>query len=142
MKSLSPFSKNTNLEPFFGIEDLFNNFLNNYETDGIKTQLPVEFHESENAYHLSMDVPGLKKDEISIEYHDHVLTVSVERKNSEEKKDKQGFWSEKTYGSSRRSFRLPGEVLEDTVQAKYEDGVLEITLPKKEASKAKAIKIQ
>lgn len=142
MKSLSPFRKNTDLEPFFGIEDLFNNFLTNYETDGFKSQLPVEFHESDNAYHLSMDVPGLKKDEISIEYHDHVLTVSAERKTSDENKDKQGFWSEKTYGRYARSFRLPGEVLEDTVQAKYEDGVLEITLPKKEASKAKAIKIQ
>ena len=143
MKTLSPFRRQQNaLEPFFGFDDLLHNFLTNTETNKAKNILPVEFHESENSYHLSVDVPGMKKEDISIEYHDQVLSISAERTTSDEKKDKHGYWSEKTYGKSTRSFRLPGEILEDAVEAKYESGVLEITLPKKEATKAKAIKVQ
>lgn len=141
MKSLSPYRRQQ-LEPFFGFEDLLNNFLTNPDSNSSKTFLPVEFHETENAYHLSADIPGLKKEDISIEFHDHVLSISAERSSSEEKKDKQGYWSEKKYGRYTRSFRLPGEITEDAVEAKYESGVLEITLPKKEVTKAKAIKIQ
>lgn len=139
MKSLSPYRRQ-HAEPFFGFEDLLNNFLTNTESE--KGFFPVEFHESDNSYHLSVDIPGHKKDDISIEFHDHTLTISAERTHSNEKKDKQGYWSEKSYGRFTRSFRLPGEIIEDAVEAKYESGVLEITLPKKEATKAKAIKVQ
>lgn len=143
MKALAPFRRQQNtLEPYFGFEDLVRHFLTDFETDNFKSFLPVEFHETDHSYNLSVDIPGMKKEDISIEFHDHVLTVSAERSDSNEKKDKQGFWSEKSYGRYSRSFRLPGEIKEDAVEAKYESGVLEISLPKQEASKAKAIKIQ
>jgi HSP20 family protein len=77
-------------------------------------------------------VPGLNKDDFSIEIKDNYLTVSGERKFSNEKKDKNFHSIETNYGSFSRSFSLPENVNADKTQAKYTNGILELTLPKDE----------
>lgn len=98
--------------------------------------------ETDEHYLMSVDLPGMKKENIKIEISDNVLTVSGERKreNSEKQKRVQRF--EKHYGSFRRSFSLPLSIESDKVEARYEDGVLELYLPKTQAAKPRQVEIQ
>jgi HSP20 family protein len=101
----------------------------------------IDVKESEDAYILHADLPGLKQDDVKITLHDHVLTVSGERKHEAEKKDEKYHFMERTYGSFQRSFTLPSSISGDKIKAEYKDGVLNITLPKTEDSKPREIAI-
>lgn len=102
----------------------------------------TDITEGDSAYFLSMDLPGLKKEDIKIEINDGTLVVSGERKSFlQETKDKVQRY-EKTYGFFKRSFSLPKIADGDRIQAKHENGVLEITIPKAAESKAKKIEIE
>jgi HSP20 family protein len=90
---------------------------------------------------MSFDLPGVKRDDIKIDFKDGNLTVSGERKSETEKKEKSSYRSERFYGSFSRSFQLPAGVKPDQVEAHYADGVLRVTVPKAEAAKAQQIKI-
>jgi HSP20 family protein len=92
----------------------------------------VDIIENENAFEIHFAVPGLNKDDFNIEIKDNYLTVSGERKFSNEKKDKNFHSIETNYGSFSRSFSLPENVNADKTQAKYTNGILELTLPKDE----------
>lgn len=85
-------------------------------------------------FKLTADLPGFKKDDIQIDVEDGILTISAERKEESEEEDKKGRYirRERTYGSYKRSFDL-SEVDDDSITAKYEDGVLTLELPKKKA---------
>lgn len=98
--------------------------------------------ESEDHFLLSVDLPGMKKEDIKIELNENVLTVSGERKR--EHSDTHGKYQrfEKTYGSFQRRFSLPSTVESGKVEARYEDGVLELCLPKAQAAKPRQIEIQ
>jgi HSP20 family protein len=100
-----------------------------------------EMSETENHFMMSVDLPGMKKDDIKIEMVDNVLTISGERK-FEKTENKKIQRYEKTYGFFKRSFTLPATVDSDNIEAKYEDGVLEIHLPKIQAAKPRQIEIQ
>jgi HSP20 family protein len=99
--------------------------------------------ETDEHYALSFDLPGLKKDEIKIELDNNVLSVSGERKRefvSDKNERVQRF--ERSYGFFKRSFNLPSTVDAEKVVAKYEDGVLSLTIPKSQAAKPRQISIQ
>ena len=97
----------------------------------------------EGAYRLRFDLPGVAKDEITIEVDDGVLTVSGERKNTREAKgDGSVHRRESLRGRFQRSFRLPEDADEDSIDANYKDGVLEIKVDRSEAvSQTKRIPI-
>ncbi len=98
----------------------------------------VDIAEDEKAYEIHVAVPGVKKSDFKIELADGKLTISGERK-MEEKKEGKNFHSVETqYGSFRRSFFIPEDVIEDKTEATYEDGVLKLVLPKKEKKVNKA----
>lgn len=99
----------------------------------------VDVEEKDDTYHISVDLPGLKKDEIKIDLHDSVLTLSGER--TREVKG-EGRYAERSYGKFQRTFTLPHQVDAEKIEAKFEDGVLYIALPKAETAKARSIKIQ
>ena len=101
-----------------------------------------ELTEDPTGYSLKFDVPGVKKEDVKIELTQNVLTVSAERKQEKATDTKKQHYSEISYGSYRRSFSLPSEVDEKKVDAKFENGVLTVKLPKSETSKAKQISIQ
>lgn len=105
----------------------------------------ADFHEDEGRYVLTMDLPGMKKEDIQIELNDKVLTVSGERKRHSFKKDESASSSRRTegsYGFFQRSFALPSSIDAGKVEAHYQDGVLELMIPKAEEAKARRIEIQ
>ncbi|WP_420580157.1 Hsp20/alpha crystallin family protein [Reichenbachiella sp.] len=114
-------------------DDLFNDrFFNNDVTVGKSFTPQVDISETEKAFELSFAIPGIKKNEVSIDLNEGQLIVSGERK-FEEKKEEKNFHSVETrYGSFSRSFHLPDNIDANKVEAKYEDGLLNITIPKDE----------
>ena len=92
----------------------------------------VDIIENEKAFEIHFAVPGLNKEDFNIELKENYLTVSGERKLSNEKKDKNFHSIETSYGSFSRSFSLPENVDGSKVQAKYNNGILELTIPKDE----------
>jgi HSP20 family protein len=97
--------------------------------------------ETNSHYLFSFDVPGVKKEDIKVELRGQTLIVSGERKEEYERKGATQYQTESIYGSFQRSFDLASEVRADQIEAEFENGVLRLAVPKKEASKAQAIKI-
>lgn len=98
----------------------------------------VDISEDEKSYEIQVAVPGLKKSDFKIDLVDRKLTVSGERKQEEKKEGKNFHSIETQYGSFKRSFFLPEDVIEENVEARYEDGLLSLVLPKKEKKISKA----
>lgn len=102
----------------------------------------VDLSETDNAYIFEADVPGMAKEDIELVIVDNVVTVKGERKN-EHKVDEAGYHRfERNYGAFQRSFEVPGGFDNDKVEAKLEDGVLQVTLPKREEAKPKQIEVK
>lgn len=103
----------------------------------------VDVSESENAYTLRAELPGVKKDDINVTVDGDTVAVSAEVKNEKDVKNGgQVLRSERHYGKLYRAFTLGQAVDEGSAQAKFTDGVLELTLPKKAAVQAKRITVQ
>ncbi|MBI3622448.1 MAG: Hsp20/alpha crystallin family protein [Nitrospirae bacterium] len=105
-------------------------------------QPAVEIVEEKEQVIVKAEIPGLKKEEIQVNLSDGMLTISGERKEEVEKKEKGYYYSERSYGSFRRSIQLPAEVKADRVSAMFKDGVLEIRLPKTEQAKQREVTIK
>ena len=102
----------------------------------------VDVLEHDNSFEIHLSIPGMKKDEISIDLKNDVLTISGERKQKTEKKDAKFHMGEIRYGKFSRTFRLPDHVNAEAIEAAFNDGVLELTIPKAEAAKPKSINIK
>lgn len=92
----------------------------------------VNTREGDYAYHIEVDLPGVKKEDIKVEVKDNRLTICGERKTKEEVKKDDYYRMESSYGKFERSFTLPDNVDGENVSAATKDGVLEVVLPKKE----------
>ena len=124
------------------MDDLFDSFFRGLDRpfSGYKAWPAIDVAEQENEIVVRAEVPGCKADDIDISVHGNVLTISGEKKLSEEKKEKGYYHVESAYGSFRREVTLPTDINQSKVDATYKDGVLSITLPK--AEKAKTIKVK
>jgi len=124
------------------IDDLFDSFFRGLDRPfaGYKAWPAIDVAEEEDAIVVRAEVPGCKAEDIDISVYGNTLTISGEKKLSEEKKEKGYYHVESTYGSFRRELSLPTDVDQDKIDATCKDGVLSITLPK--AEKAKAVKIK
>lgn len=100
----------------------------------------VNIIEQKNDYLVSLAAPGLKKEDFKIDVDGNMLTISTEKEESKEEKDKKFNRREYSYSSFSRSFTLPEEINKEKIEAKYEDGVLKISLPRKEEAKKPAAK--
>jgi HSP20 family protein len=98
----------------------------------------VDVAEDERAYEIQLALPGMKKSDFKIDLVDRKLTISGERKREEKKEGKNFHSMETQYGSFKRVFFVPEDVIEDSVEARYEDGLLSLVLPKKEKKVSKA----
>ena len=98
-----------------------------------KNLMKTDVRETENTYEVDVDLPGFKKDEISVDLKDGYLTISAAKGLDKDQKDKQGKYirQERYAGACSRSFYV-GDVEAGDVSAKYEDGILKISLPKHE----------
>lgn len=92
----------------------------------------VNVAETDDAYEIEAELPGLSEKDIELKVADGVLTISGERKEEKEEKKKDYHLRERSYGSFQRSFALPQNVVEDKIDAKFSKGVLTIRLPKSE----------
>jgi HSP20 family protein len=128
--------------PFTG---LFNSFLGDDFLTGEHAQFvpAVNITEEDTQYSVEFSAPGFEKNDFKIELNDGVLTVSGKHETEKEVKEKNFTRNEFNYGSFQRSFTLNEEINEEAIDAKYENGILKLTLPKKEESKkpTKEIKI-
>ena len=95
----------------------------------------VNITEKENQYQVALAAPGLKKDDFKIDVSGNMLTISCEKEESRDESGKKFNRKEYNYSSFSRSFTLPDEVNQDKIEARYEEGVLNITLPRREAAK-------
>lgn len=102
----------------------------------------VDIAETDKSYDVTADLPGVSEKDINVELKDDVLTVSGEKKEESEKKEKDYRLSERRFGSFKRSFRLPSGVDEEKVSAKFKDGVLKVVLPKTAEAQTKSRKIE
>ena len=106
-------------------------------------KLKVEVKEDDKAYTVHAEIPGVKKDDIQVEVHGDQVSIRGEvKREKEEKKGEKVLHSERYYGMVSRSFSLPTEVDEKGVVAKYNEGVLDLTLPKKSGGGAHRVSIQ
>lgn len=98
--------------------------------------MDVDVIESETEYSIHCDLPGVDKSDVDIRIDDGTITISAEKKNAHENKTATSHHIERSYGSVRRSFRLPSNVTANSVRATFENGVLEVKLPKIPATPA------
>ncbi len=142
-RSLTPLREFTQIQDSF--DRLFNNFMDLKKTEGLQ---PLSFSpsceivEDDKSYSLKFDIPGVSKDQVKLEIDKDRLTVRAERKEEKKSETKKKYLSEMYYGSYVRSFTLPTTIDEKAVEAKFENGVLTVTIPKTESVKAKQIAIQ
>ncbi len=102
----------------------------------------ADVRETDDAYQIMVDLPGLEKDDIKVKFEDNVLTISGERKAESTDEGKNYHRIERIYGSFSRSLRFPKDVNAQKVVANYRNGVLEISLPKSEEVKPKEIEVK
>jgi len=128
------------------MEDLFNNlFLTNRRRVDIGggTWIPrVNIREHQDRFELTAEIPGMNKDEISIEVQENTLTIRGEKTTEKDTGDDKFHVCERVYGKFERSFILPENVKADGVDAEYVDGVLKIGIPKTEKAKPMEIKVK
>ena len=115
----------------------FSGLLNNFFEDSLPMNNGEAFHpkvsisEDEKAFSVNAELPGVKKDDIHVDLSENTLTISGERKHKSEKKEENFHLVESTFGKFTRSFHLPKNVDQANIDAKYEDGILYLTIPKK-----------
>lgn len=102
----------------------------------------VDVYETDDSYVLKADLPGINKEDIKIDLNNDSLTLTGERKFEEKVEKDKYVRIERRYGSFSRSFALSDRVDRENIAANYKDGVLEITLPKKQEAKPKEIKVE
>ncbi|HSG28701.1 MAG TPA: Hsp20/alpha crystallin family protein [Candidatus Krumholzibacterium sp.] len=128
------------------MDELFNNlFLVNrrrVDMGGLSWQPRVDVVEHDDRYELTAEVPGMEKDEISIEVQDNTLSIRGEKKIEKEVNTDCLHICERRHGKFERSFVLPENVKVDKVDAEYKAGVLKISIPKEEKAKPKEIKVE
>lgn len=102
----------------------------------------VNTREGEYAYHVEVDLPGVKKEDIKVDITGNTLTISGERKTKQEVKEKDYYKCESSYGKFQRSFTLPDNIDKENLTASCKDGVLEVTLPKSKGTETKKIAVK
>ncbi len=114
---------------------------------GLESTLSKEWNpsldvtEDESAIHVSVELPGVDRENVNLQFHDGVLTVSGEKKYEKSSEDEESKRQERYYGKFYRSVSIPTDIDSENIKAQYKDGILKITLPKTEVSKPKQILI-
>lgn len=101
----------------------------------------VNISETDDAYLIRGEVPGVKKEDVKVSVQDGMLTIQGERKMEKEEKNKKFHRVECSYGNFVRSFRMPDDADENKVKAEFKDGMLNVTLPKSAKAKSKSINV-
>lgn len=138
------------LKDFVTLQDRMNQFLsdtlNNYETENsrlVQDWVPaVDVYEDAEAIQLKAELPGMEMKEIEVRIENNALEIRGEKKIEQTEKKENYHRIERVFGRFSRSFRLPNTVAQDKIKAKYDRGILTITLPKREETKPRSITVQ
>ncbi|MGR6872838.1 Hsp20/alpha crystallin family protein [Pseudomonas sp. HK3] len=134
-------------DPFTEMEAVLNRYRPQETKASTQTMTKADWHpvvdvsESEQSYHLHAELAGVDKDQISISVHENVLTLSGQRHSQHEESKGKVHRVERAYGSFVRNFTLPDKADTENIAARYQDGVLEIEIPKVEQEQPKRIDI-
>lgn len=136
------------LDPMFG--DTFESAVRRLftpmqvDTDTPPLKMRIDVTENDSAYTVKADMPGVKKEDIHVRVEGNMVQIDAESKSEKEEKGNgdKVLRSERHYGAISRAFSLASEIDDAKVEAKYADGVLNLTLPKKAAATAKKITVQ
>jgi HSP20 family protein len=139
----------TRYEPLVGqLDHLFNDlfrpaFVLDARTAEAAPRIRVDVKETGEAYTVDAEIPGVRKDGIQVEIEGNEVTIAAEVKNEKEAKDGERLLrTERYYGKVERRFALPQEIDEGKASARFADGVLELTLPKKQAVPGRRVEIR
>lgn len=145
-----PSTRYTVDNPFTELESRMNRLFQNLapwagETNGgtpatDTVSYPVDIRETEDAFHVDAELPGFRRDEIDINFQDGMLSITAERK--EEKTEGEERLTERRYRKTSRHFRIPASVDTENVDARLEDGVLHLTLPKRDEVRPRKIEVK
>lgn len=129
------------------IDEVFDSFFparsqNGGETDTSGWMPRVDLSETEDAYMIQVDVPGVPKDDININYQEGTLSISGERKAEDRKEGSDYVRVERSVGHFYRSFSLPQTIDEEGIEASCENGVLSVRVPKAEETKPRRIEVK
>ena len=113
------------------VDEFFNEFPANWGREGNFAFPPVNIHETADAYHLELSAPGRTKEDFKLSLEKGLLTIHFEKKEEAKSDDYKTLRREFSYKSFKRSFNLDDKIDGDAIQAKYENGVLKLYLPKK-----------
>lgn len=140
-----PFTELARFDPFMDIDDVFNRFMMRpLSRTGIEMepQIRMDVKEVDGEYRIDAEIPGVKKDDIHVTIDGRRVSISAEVKQEKEiKEGERLIRCERCYGMTSRSFNLADEVDQAKVQAKYTNGILELTLPKKAGAARKEIPV-
>jgi HSP20 family protein len=126
------------LNDFF-TEDWFDSSMSNWKSSGA-TLPAVNVRETNDDFQIEVAAPGMKRADFKVELDNNVLTISSQREETHEEKDQHGSYTRKefSYQAFQRSFTLPQNKVEgEKIAARYQDGILHITIPKREEAKVK-----
>lgn len=145
MNALTPFERLDDMFP-----EMFRRFMRPVKGSSLSTEalgeIRVDLSESDKSYEVSAELPGAKKEDIRVTIDGNYVSISAEvKRESEEEKKKKGertVVKELFYGSASRGFSLPHEVDENAAVAKFENGILKLTLPKKQEASSRTLSIQ
>ena len=121
------------------MDDFFNDALVTGEQEHFAPR--VDISEDNAQYHVKMNLPGVTKEDVKISMDGNLLTVSGERRKEEEKKDAKYHLIESSYGTFERAFTLPDNADADSIEAELTDGVLHVSVAKKQKKESKEIKV-
>ncbi len=142
---ITRYNPNVQMREFRRGFDILNSMLDEFtsrEKGSLKTDFSPDINtrEGEFAYHVEVDLPGMKKEDISIEIEDNTLIISGERKVKEQIKEDNYYKIESSFGVFSRSFSLPDDADIENIHAQSQDGVLEVVVPKLEVQKVEKVK--
>lgn len=121
------------------MDEFFNDVVNQRNNSFVPG---IEISETENQFHVTVELPGMTKEDIDVSLDNSRLTISGERKFEDKEEGKTYHRVETSYGSFNRSFQLPDNVNESSISATYKDGLLNITIDKDTQKVKKQIEIQ
>ena len=139
-----PFNELARIDPFGNMDDFFKGFMLRPVFRGMEAepQIKVDVSEEDKSYLVKAEIPGVKKEDIHVAIDGNQVSISAElKKEKEEKEGKRVIRSERYYGKVYRSFSLDQEVDQGGAEAKYNDGVLEVKLPKKPGTAPKQLTV-
>ena len=140
---LNPFGELARFDPFREFDDMFRLPRSLLRGMPEEPQIKMDVSEDDKAFHVKAEIPGVHKDDIKISIDGDRVSIGAEvRKEKEEKKGETVIRSERYYGTHFRGFTVAHAIDQAKAEAKYENGILELTLPKKEPNSAKQIAVK